>query len=269
MYKEMLITSFDGIKLFIRKDYVENAKGIVVLVHGLSESSNRYRHIAAFLNSIGYSTISLDNRGNGRSGFRTGDCNSYNDFLDDLHQVVNIAKEDTDKKVYILGHSLGGFIVNAYGAKYNDVDGIISSGAVGVFLPQVTVFRVLPFKPLKNLKIKNTLSNALSHDPKVMEEYEKDPFVNKENYLNLFGECFVKGIRFLRKNIKKLTVPILYLHGNDDSIVPVKSTEYLYEKVGSTDKEINLYEGFYHEIFNEVEKEKPFNDVKEWLAKHE
>ena len=54
MYQELLLTSFDGIKLFIRKDYIDNPKAFVCLVHGLSESSDRYRHIAKFLNDCGY-----------------------------------------------------------------------------------------------------------------------------------------------------------------------------------------------------------------------
>lgn len=268
MLKEEFIQSFDGTKIFIRKNYIENPKGVVILIHGLSESADRYCHIAKFFNEIGYNAISVDNRGNGRSGFEKGNCNSFHDFLDDTHEVVKLAKKEFDN-VYLLGHSLGGFIVNAYGAKYNDVKGIISSGAVGIFLPQVTVFRVLPFKPLKRLNVKNTLSDVLSHDPQVRIDYEASKFVNKTNRLNLFGECFVKGVRYLRRNIQNLTVPILYLHGTDDKIVPNKSTKFLYENVGSKDKEIHMYDGFYHEIFNEVEKEKVFEDVKAWMVRHE
>ena len=267
--EELKIKSFDNTELFLRKDYIDNPKGIVILVHGLSESSDRYRHIAKFFNEIGYSTISLDNRGNGRSGFERGNCNSFHDFLDDLHIVVNLARGETDKKLFLLGHSLGGFIVNAYGAKYNDVDGIISSGAVGIFLKQVQAFRVLPIWPLRRVNVKNGLSNVLSHDPQIEIDYLKDPYVNKTNKFNLFGQCFVKGVRYIHKNIKNLTVPIIYLHGGQDMIVPNKSSKYLYEHVGSKDKELHIFDGFYHEIFNEVEKEKAFNEVKEWMKKHE
>lgn len=268
MYQEDFINSFDGTKLFVRKDYVTDPLATVILVHGLSESSNRYRHIAKVLNDNQYNVISFDNRGNGRSGGNIGDVNSFHDFLDDLHLLVELAKKDFNQKVFVLGHSLGGFIVNAYGAKYNDVDGIISSGAVGIFLKQVNAFRFIPFKPFKKINVKNVLADVLSHDPQIKIDYQKDPYVNKTNKVNLFGECFVKGVRYIHKNIDNLTIPILHLHGSDDQIVPKESSIYLNEHVGSVDKQLIIYDGFYHEIFNEVGKEQVFNDVLGWLSKH-
>lgn len=257
--------SFDGTKLYVEKHYIANAKATVVLVHGLSEHAGRYHHIAQFLNENGYNAITLDNRGNGRSGGNKGDVNSFHDLLDDTHEVIKLARLDGAQKVFLLGHSLGGFIVNCYGAKYNDVDGIISSGAVGVYLKQVRPFLVIPFKPFKNMNVKNGLQTVLSHDPKISYDYERDPLVNKTNKVNLFGECFIRGVRYLRKNYQRLTVPILYLHGKDDKIVPYKSSVYLYNHVGSQDKKLVVFEGFYHEVFNEIGKEKAFAALLEFL----
>jgi len=270
MYEEKIIESFDGTKLFMRKDYVDSPKAVVVLVHGLSESSDRYRHIAKFLNDNNYDVISYDSRGNGRSGFETGNCNSFKDFIEDLHGMVQIAKEEhKGLKCFILGHSLGGWTVNAYGVTYHDIDGIVSSGAVCGFMDAVKPVKLLPWKLIKNVDIKNELSDVLSHDPEVSVKYMADPFVNKKNKLNLLGEVFIKGVKYVRKNIKELTTPIFYMHGGDDRIVDHKFSEWAYENISSTDKEIKIYDGMYHEIFNEVEKEMTLNDAKEWLAKHE
>lgn len=267
--EHMMFRSFDNTLLYVEKHFINNSGKVVILIHGLSEYTGRYQHVAKRLNEEGYNVIALDNRGNGRSGGKKGDVKSFHDFLDDTHEIVLYAKELGFKKVYLLGHSLGGFIVNAYGVKYNDVDGIISSGAVGIFLPQVKLFKVIPFKLLKFINIKNGLDIYLSHDPKVREDYINDVFVNKKNKVNLFGECFIKGVKYIHKNIKNLTVPILYLHGTDDKIVPSSSSLYLYENVASKDKELKLYEKYYHEIFNEVGKEQVFRDVVWWLKRHE
>ena len=268
MLEEMHITSFDDTSLFVRKTTVDNAKGLIVVVHGLSESCDRYRELVQVLNSYHYDVVSFDNRGNGRSGGATGDCQSFHDFLDDLHFIVNNFRNGY-QKVYILGHSLGGFIVNAYVSKYQDIDGVISSGAVGLYLNQVKAFRFIPFKPLKKLWIKNNLSNVLSHDPMVAENYIKDPYVNKYNRLNLFGECFIKGIKYLHKNYHHYEGAILYLHGGDDRIVPAKSSQLLYEKSNSKDKKLIIYPDLYHEIFNEIERQQVYDDLKEWLEAHE
>lgn len=262
------LVSFDQTKIFYNYSEVIDAKGLVILVPGLSEHSGRYAHIAKYLNDHNYSTITFDNRGNGKSGGPKGDLKNYNDYLDDLHAIKEMASK-FHKGIFLLGHSLGGFIVNAYACKYGDIKGVISSGAVGVFLTKVTIFRFLPFRPLGGLNIKNGLSTVLSHDENIAIAYNKDPFVNKTNKLRLMGNCFIKGVRYLRKNIKNVNLPILYLHGGDDRIVPLKSTKYLYETVGSKDKEIHIFEGMYHEIFNEVEKEIPLSIVVGWLDKHE
>ena len=171
-------------------------------------------------------------------------------------------------RVFLIGHSLGGFIVNAYGAKYNDVDGIVSSGAVGIFLKQVKLLKFLPYKLFKNINIKNNLAKCLTHDEEVVQNYISDPLICKTNKLQLFGEVFINGIKYLQKNITNLTVPILYLHGSDDQIVPKESSQYLYEHVGSKDKKIIIYEEMYHEILNEIDKKQVYNDILEWLTEH-
>lgn len=268
MHYEMMIKSFDETELFIQKDNVTNPKGIIIIVHGLSESSNRYRHVVEQLNEWEYDVLSFDNRGNGRSGGKTGDCNSFMDFIEDLHTLVKIVKNEY-AKIYLLGHSLGGFIVNAYICKYQDISGVISSGAVGIFLDQVKPFKIIPFKPIKKIWIKNNLSDALSHDLSIGQAYRVDPYVNKRNRVNLIGECFIRGVKYIHKNYANYTGPILYLHGKDDQIVPYASSQFLYKLSSSNDKDIRLYEAFYHEIFNEIGKEKVFADVKGWLERHE
>lgn len=265
---EKSVLSFDNTLLFARYDLIDNPKGLIIIVHGVSESSDRYRHVASTLNDFGYDVISFDNRGNARSGGAVGDCHSFLDFIEDTHYFVQENK-DKYQKIYLLGHSMGGFIVNAYVCKYQDISGVISSGAVGIYLDQVKAFRYIPFKPFKKLWIKNNLSNDLCHDEEVSKAYVASPYVNKRNRVNLFGECFVKGVKFIYKNYQNYQGPILYLHGEDDKIVPVKSSKYLYEISASKDKDIKIYEGFYHEIFNEIGKEKVFSDVKGWLDLHE
>lgn len=258
----------DNIKLFYELNTITDSFGIVVIVHGLSEHHGRYKNIVKCLNDNKYSTLAFDNRGNGLSEGAKGDLTDYNLFLTDLNLMKELALT-ISPNVFLLGHSLGGFIVNAYGAKYNDVKGIISSGAVGVFLPQVTIFRFLPFKPFGHIMVKNKLSDVLSHDKEVGIAYSKDPYVNKYNRLRLMGNCFIKGVRYVRKNIKNLTVPILYLHGENDQIVPNESSKYLYSRVGSSDKKIIIYDDMYHEIMNEVDKDIVFKDIIEWLNAHE
>ena len=126
-----------GAKLFYRKDIVPNAKGAVVLVHGLMENSSNYEYLTKSLTKAGYSVYRFDNRGHGRSAapyvnnaIPRGQFDYWWNIESDIHQVVQTAhEENADKKVFLLGHSMGGIAVQSYGIMYpGTVDGIVSSG---------------------------------------------------------------------------------------------------------------------------------------------
>ena len=87
-------------------------------------------------------------------------------------------------------------------------------------------------------------------------------------YVSLIGEMFIKGVKYLHKNLDKITMPIIYLHGENDPIVSVKASEDMYKLVPSKNKELIIYEDMQHEILNEVEKEKVLNDIINWLDKN-
>lgn len=126
-----------GTKLFYRKDIVPNAKGAVVLVHGLMENSSNYEYLTKSLTKAGYSVYRFDNRGHGRSAapyvnnaIPRGQFDDWWNIESDIHQVVQTAhEENADQKVFLLGHSMGGIAVQSYGIMYpGTVDGIVSSG---------------------------------------------------------------------------------------------------------------------------------------------
>jgi acylglycerol lipase len=66
----------------------------------------------------------------------------------------------------------------------------------------------------------------------------------------------------------KITLPILIFQGSADGIVDPAGAPMLYEKVGSKDKTLKMYEGLYHEIHNEPQRETMFKDVEAWLQTH-
>lgn len=109
-----------GTQLFYRKDIVPNAKGAIVLVHGLMENSSNYEYLTKSLTNAGYSVYRFDNRGHGRSAapyinnaIPRGQFDDWWNIESDIHQVVGTAhKENTGKKVFLLGHSMGGIAVH-------------------------------------------------------------------------------------------------------------------------------------------------------------
>jgi alpha-beta hydrolase superfamily lysophospholipase len=72
----------------------------------------------------------------------------------------------------------------------------------------------------------------------------------------------------LQSQISALSLPILILQGTADRISDPSGSKMLFDGVGSKDKTLKLYEGFYHEIFNDPERQQVFLDMENWLKLH-
>lgn len=131
MQEERMIISFDGTKLRLKKDAVENPKALIVIAHGLCEHLNRYDYFTEKLNENGYSVYRYDQRGHGKSEGKKVYFKDFNEMPDDLGQILALAREESEgKKVFLFGHSMGGETVTLFGTKNPGMaDGIITSGA--------------------------------------------------------------------------------------------------------------------------------------------
>ena len=128
-----MFSSFDGEQLYLNKEIPEQAKAVAVIVHGLCEHQGRYDYFAELFHQAGVGTYRFDHRGHGRSKGERTFYSDFNELLDDTHVVVNMAiAENPDIPVFLIGHSMGGFTVALYGAKYPDqrLQGIVTSGAL-------------------------------------------------------------------------------------------------------------------------------------------
>lgn len=254
------------VALFIQKSYPDQMQAIVIIVHGIAEHALRYEHVTQALLKHAYGVVRYDHRGHGQSAGVRGDIPYKGVFIDDLKRVVDEVKRDRpNHKIFLLGHSMGGYIVNAYATQYHDIDGIISSGAVAVFLKDVLPLRIIPTRLIGFLRHKNAFSAGISKDERVVKAYDADPLVLKNFTFRLVGFMFVSGVRFLRKHIKNHHTPTLFLHGKSDSVVPYQSSVWLHEHVSHSDNTLILLDGLYHEILNEPEKEVVISHILSWL----
>ncbi|CCV64476.1 Putative lysophospholipase [Alteracholeplasma palmae J233] len=244
----------------------KNEKGNVIITHGIAESSEEYERLAKTLEENGYNVLLYDVRGHGRSSGKRGDVQSFHLFLDDLHELVSYMKTISDKKVFLLGHSMGGNITNSYVVKYQDVDGVIISAAPNDFLPKVSFMRKIPYKLLNFKKIKTNFSGpGLSRIP-----FKEGYYPYHLDYIKprLLGNILVSNIRYLKKNINKYTVPVLFLHGLSDIVVPYQMTETFYNRLKLEDKTLKLYENNLHNLFNDLDYQLVTEDVITWLNNH-
>lgn len=261
--ESMMFRNKDNIELFVKKDLVEDARGVIVIVHGLAEHLGRYDYVVSKFNNWGYSVYRFDNQGHGKSEGKRTYIDSYKNFSQDVNEIVKMAKdENDDKKVFVLGHSMGGMISTVYGIDYKDtVNGIILSAGV-------TIDKAKLLESNKDVddraEIANALGDLICTDKRVVDEYEQDPLVCHVTVGKIYKECY-KAVKYIYENMDKFEYPVLLLHGEDDKIVSQEDSKILYEHISSLDKSLKIYPGLYHEIMNEFDKDKVLEDIHFWL----
>jgi len=269
--EKKIIDSFDTTNLYLLTNKVRSPKGVFIIVHGLAEYCERYNYLVEILNQNNISVYRYDMRGHGKSGGKKGWVDNYNSYIKDLDQIVKIAKEENkDIPVFIMGHSMGGFITAAYGIQNkNKVEGIILSAAALEKPENAKGINSLLIKTFNKIyptyEMKNDLGKLVSRDKKVVDKYIRDPLVLKKISIKLYYEFLIKGIEWLQKNIDKFEYNCLIIHGKEDKIVNYKSSVRFENKIKSNDKKIILYDNLYHEILNEKEKDNVIKDILVWI----
>lgn len=265
-------TTKDSINLRYREDYVNNSKAVVIIVHGFAEHIGRYDYITKKLNRNGYSVFRYDARGHGLSSGKRGHMNSYNDMVDDLYEIYSFVKSKNEgKKIYTLGHSMGGNITANFGIKFpNLLDGQLFSGAAMAYFKGVNIFKKSGVKVLGTIANKKYIANPagdICSDPAVVEDYKNDPLVLKKATLGFFKEFTIKASENILQNLDKYHYPCFLGHGEKDRIVSKEASKRFYNEIDSTDKSMKIYADLNHEIFNEKVKDIVINDYIKWLEK--
>jgi alpha-beta hydrolase superfamily lysophospholipase len=246
-------------------------RALVVLAHGFGEHARRYDHVTQRLGEAGLITYALDHRGHGRSGGKRVTVKNVGEFTADFDTLVSIAsRENPGLKRIVLGHSMGGAIVFAYGVERPDNYDlmVLSAPAVAaqdmvpgvVSLAAKVLGVVTPGLPVQALDF-----NAISRDPEVVDAYNNDPLVYHGKVPAGIGRALLLVGETMQQRAPALTAPLLVVHGTDDRLVPLEGSRRLVKCVGSADVALKEYPELYHEVFNEPEQGKVFDDVVAWI----
>jgi alpha-beta hydrolase superfamily lysophospholipase len=246
-------------------------RGVVVLSHGLGEHARRYDHVAARFGQDGLITYALDHRGHGRSGGKRVLVKNISEYTGDFGTLVGIAtKEHPGLPRIVLGHSMGGGIVFAYGVERpDDYDLMVLSGPAVAAQTAVSPLLLLVAKVLgaiaPGLPVQELDSSAISRDPAVVNAYDTDPLVHHGKVPAGIARALLMVGETMPQRAPALTAPLLVVHGSEDRLIPVEGSRQLVEVVGSSDVELKVYPGLYHEVFNEPERNQVLDDVVSWI----
>lgn len=268
----MTYTTTDGLKLHKNEWPVDNPKAIILLVHGLGEHSGRfeYQELAKDLNKNDFSMTSFDHRGSGRSEGLVAHIDRFTQLTEDLALVANAEKID-DVPYILLSHSLGGLIATRYLIDHENHPfdmAIFSAPAVKADDSMAPILRkIAPIvsKLFPKLPAAKLAQNMISKDPKVRERYQSDDLIYKGKVRARKGYETMKTMEYIKDKFDRIKLPILIMHGADDKITDPIGSQNLYDGIISADKALKYYEGLYHEIFNEPEREEVIADVVSWI----
>ena len=246
-------------------------RAVVILSHGFGEHARRYDHVAQRFGRDALVTYALDHRGHGRSGGKRVLVKDISEYTGDFDTLVGIAaKEHPGATRVVLGHSMGGGIVFAYGVEHPDnYDLMVLSGpavaaqtAVSPLLARIakTIGAIAPGLPLQQLD-----AGAISRDPAVVNAYNTDPLVHHGKVPAGLARALMLVGETMPQRAPSLTAPLLVVHGSDDHLIPVEGSRQLVAAVGSSDVELKVYPGLYHEVFNEPEQDQVLDDVVSWI----
>ncbi|MCT4602283.1 MAG: lysophospholipase [Marinifilum sp.] len=272
-HKIFHLQAFDNTKLFAQEFYPdENAKAVIVLVHGIGEHSSRYLHWAEKFVSKGFVLLSYDQRGHGLSEGKRGVISSYEDFMNDMDLVLEKAEEKyPNLPIVLYGHSMGGGeVLNHLLQRSSNYIGVISTSPwiisqaspPKILIPLLRFFNAL----IPKFRIKTKFdSSLLSHNPEVCRKYDEDEFVHHWVSFRLFVDAYDAGY-FVYNAEEKIKKPLLLIHGDEDEITDSAASKFFAEK-NQENCTFKLWKKAFHELHNEPFNQEVFDYICDWINK--
>ncbi len=275
-------------------------RGIVQIVHGISDHGERYDHFARYLTKAGFLVVAEDHMGHGRSGGE-GTCPGYFNggwfcAVDDTYRLLEMTRMEFPNVPYILfGHSMGSFICRTILQKYpqSGLSGCILCGTgwqprVGVNAaakiceaicsvsgdrkPSPRVQELLYDAFNMRVERPRTDYDWVCRDKKVVDAYMADPLCQHLVTAGLARDMLI-GISYIQEeeNLKNMDrcLPVLLVSGGDDPVggfgEGVRKTAESFVQVGMEKVSVKIYPLCRHEILNEINKGEIYRDILNWI----
>lgn len=247
------------------------SKAVLPIVHGLAEHSGRYMNVVNHFVPLGYAVHSIDHLGHGRSDGTRVYVERFEDFTEPLKTYLNMVRgEHPDEPIFIIGHSMGGLISAAYLLDHQaELAGAVLSAPCVQVSDSTSSMLIFVGKVLSALMprfgVMQLEAEGVSRDPAVVQAYVGDPLVYTGKITARMMAEILKTMQRVAAEAPQITLPILLVQGSQDRLVDPHGAQMLYDTVSSADKTIKIYDGLYHEVFNEPEHAQVLSDVEAWL----
>jgi alpha-beta hydrolase superfamily lysophospholipase len=226
--------------------------------------------VAEHLAATGLAVFAVDLRGRGRSEGERFYVAKFSDYVDDVAGLIELARSEHPRvPVFLLGHSAGGVVSCMYALDHqSELAGLIcESFAYRVPAPD---FALAVFKGLSHIaphaRLLHLKNEDFSRDPAVVARMNADPLIAHETQPTQTLAEMVRADERLEKELSRITLPVLILHGTLDKTTKPAGSQLFYDTAKSTDKTLKLYDGYFHDLLNDVGKEAVMADITGWIA---
>ncbi|MFF0791493.1 alpha/beta hydrolase [Streptomyces spiralis] len=252
--------------LFVHEWPHAHPRYVALLVHGYGEHAGRYEEVAGVLGEHGAAVYAPDHMGHGRSAGERVVVADFEDVVTDVHAVADLARAaHPGLPLVLVGHSMGGLISSRYAQRYGEeLTALVLSGPViGAWeLPG----RLLALDEIPDTPVSPA---ALSRDPAVGAAYAADPLVWHGPMKRPTLEAFARTLETVAEVGDVGRLPVLWLHGDDDRLVPLPGSRTGVERLTGADSPGHLTERIYpgarHEVFLETNRAEVFADMTAFL----
>ncbi|MHA1964011.1 MAG: alpha/beta hydrolase [Candidatus Thorarchaeota archaeon] len=275
IYKESKYIGFDGTRMFMalwRPDD-DKPRALVIALHGVGGHAGDMKSIGEFLADKGIAVFAPDQKGFGHYSGTKGHVMSFEEYEEDIQNLVMQVKDTYLNRItYIFGASMGGLNAIRYVLKYpRTVDGLLLHCPAVSHNLDMGIGKRIAGSILSTLNVKRYVpigieyTNA-SRNPEHIKRLENDSL--RVNIVTpRFGMEMLKASKGAMQSAPDIIMPVLLQQaGSDKIVIPEKSKEF-FDNLGSADKTWHLYDGFYHQLHEEPEKDQVLGDLYSWLDK--
>ncbi|MFZ5743455.1 MAG: alpha/beta hydrolase [Pseudomonadota bacterium] len=268
---EFTFVGAGGVQIFATSWFPDDApRDHLVLAHGYAEHLGRYRAVAEFFTAAGYAVHALDHRGHGKSGGTRAVIDSFANADADIDQLVDKVRADSGlQRIKLVGHSMGGSLALNYALNHPEkLSGLVLSGpAIGGGLPKIqSLLLALISRIAPSLGMIQLDADAVSRDPQVVAAYKADPLVFHGKVPARTAREMMHAVTTYPPRVGAMQLPCLLMHGSADTLVRAEDAQPVFDAIASPDKTVRIFDGLYHEIFNEPERLEVLGIVKDWLG---
>ena len=259
----------DGLSLKVQRwNEIQAPTRSLIIIHGLGEHQNRYKHVAAHFSKDGFQVFSYDQRGHGKSEGKRGHSPGIASNICDLERVIESIPHEN---LFIYGHSFGGNVLANFLIRKDcaSLRASVLTGSWFRLFKEPSTFEVALATVMNKIYPKYSQDNqvipkTLSNIEKVADDYLSDPLVHTQITAGLFKSFHSSGL-YAIENASNISTPTLVIHGADDIITHPTGSKQLAERMGDL-ATLRIYENTQHELHNDYIVNQMLSDISKWFA---